>query len=91
MHNRASGILCHITSLPSPFGIGDFGPNAYAFADFLEEARQSYWQVLPLNPTNTSTSNSPYNSLSAFADNIFLLAMKQLSTEDGRKFHSMTS
>ncbi|GFO70752.1 hypothetical protein GMLC_43310 [Geomonas limicola] len=65
MENRASGVLCHITSLPSPFGIGDLGPAAYAFADFLKETRQNYWQVLPLNPTAPVTSDSPYNSLSA--------------------------
>ena len=48
---RGSGILLHITSLPSRFGIGDLGPDAYRFADFLVEAGQRYWQVLPLNPT----------------------------------------
>lgn len=78
MENRASGILCHITSLPSPFGIGDFGPAAYAFADFLYETRQSYWQVLPINPTDPGTSYSPYNSLSAFAGNIHLISPEQL-------------
>jgi len=58
MINRASGILCHITSLPSPFGIEDFGPAAYAFADFLAETKQSYWQGLPMNPTNAAKGQS---------------------------------
>ncbi len=52
MRKRGSGILLHITSLPSSFGIGDLGPGAYRFADFLAQAKQSYWQVLPLNPTD---------------------------------------
>jgi len=52
MDKRRSGILLHITSLPSSCGVGDLGPEAYRFADFLERTRQSYWQVLPLNPTN---------------------------------------
>ena len=50
---RTSGILLHITSLPSASGIGDLGREAYKFANFLADARQSYWQVLPLNPTGT--------------------------------------
>jgi len=66
---RGSGILLHITSLPSPYGIGDFGSGAYRFADFLERAGQSYWQVLPFNPTETVMGNSPYSSSSAFAGN----------------------
>ena len=66
---RGSGILLHITSLPSPYGIGDFGSGAYRFADFLERAGQSYWQVLPFNPTGTVMGNSPYSSSSAFAGN----------------------
>jgi len=66
---RRSGILLHITSLPSPHGIGDLGPEAYRFADFLHEAGQSLWQVLPLNPTATVYGNSPYSSFSAFAGN----------------------
>ena len=48
MKKRSSGILHHITSLPSPYGIGDLGPEAYRFADFLAAAKQSYWQILPL-------------------------------------------
>lgn len=59
MKRRASGVLCHVTSLPSPFGIGDLGPGAYRFAEFLHEASQSFWQVLPLNPTNERLLDSP--------------------------------
>jgi 4-alpha-glucanotransferase len=86
MENRASGILCHITSLPSPFGIGDFGPGAYAFADFLAETKQSYWQVLPLNSTNPAKASSPFSSLSAFAGNVLLIS-PQLLVEEGFLSH----
>ncbi len=73
MNRRGSGVLLHITSLPSSYGIGDLGPRAYQFADFLAETKQSYWQILPLNPTSTSLENSPYNSFSAFAGNPLLI------------------
>ncbi len=66
---RAAGILLPIASLPSPHGIGDFGKNAYRFADFLQKSAQSLWQVLPVHPTNPSLGNSPYSSNSAFAGN----------------------
>ncbi len=79
--NRGSGILLHITSLPSPFGIGDLGPGAYRFADFLHETRQSIWQVLPLNPTDPATGNSPYSSASAFAGNTLLISPEILVEE----------
>ena len=71
---RGSGILCHLTSLPSRFGIGDMGPWAYRFADFLAETKQRYWQCLPLNPTDLEYFNSPYHSNSAFACNPLLLS-----------------
>ncbi len=74
MRKRGSGILLHVTSLPSPFGIGDFGPEAYSFVDLLEEAGQSYWQILPLSPISGGTGYSPYSSESAFARNIFLIS-----------------
>jgi 4-alpha-glucanotransferase len=74
MKRRASGILLHITSLPSPYGIGDLGPEAYRFADFLAEARQGFWQILPLNPTRINFGNSPYDSPSAFAGNPLLIS-----------------
>jgi 4-alpha-glucanotransferase len=74
MKHRGSGILLHLTSLPSPYGIGDLGPWAYRFADFLAQGKQSYWQVLPLNPTDPVSGNSPYSSPSAFAGNILLIS-----------------
>lgn len=78
MKRRASGILLHLTSLPSAFGIGDMGPAAYRFADFLAEAGQSLWQMLPLNPT----LYSPYHSYSAFAGNPLLIS-PELLHKDG--------
>jgi len=74
MKKRGSGILLHIASLPSPYGIGDLGPGAYGFADFLAENRQSYWQVLPLSPTAEAYGNSPYSSVSTFAGNTLLIS-----------------
>ena len=81
MDKRGSGILLHITSLPSPYGVGDLGPEAYRFADFLAQAKQSYWQVLPLNPTNPAYGNSPYSSISAFAGNTLLISPNLLIEE----------
>lgn len=69
MKRRGSGILLHISSLPSLYGIGDLGPSAYQFADFLAETKQSYWQILPLTPTNPASASSPYHGRSAFAGN----------------------
>lgn len=65
---RASGILLHVSSLPSPHGIGDLG-HAFDFIDFLSAAGQTYWQILPLGPTSPVFGNSPYMSFSAFAGN----------------------
>lgn len=76
---RSSGILLHPTSLPGPFGIGDLGPAAYAFADFLEAAGQNLWQVLPLGPTGYG--DSPYACYSAFAGNTLLVSPDQLVAE----------
>ncbi len=73
---RASGILLHPTSLPGRFGIGDLGPEAYRFVDFLVAAGQKVWQVLPLGPTGWD--NSPYESLSAFAGNPLLISLEKL-------------
>lgn len=78
---RSSGILLHITSLPSPFGIGDFGPEAYEFIDFLENSGHKYWQLLPLNPTYAAYGHSPYSSDSAFAGNILLISPEILEKE----------
>lgn len=74
MKRRGSGILLHITSLPSPYGIGDLGPWAYKFVDFLSETKQSFWQILPLNPTSGAFGNSPYSNPSAFAGNSLLIS-----------------
>src|ERR1700675_635996 len=74
---RSSGILLHPTSLPSRGGIGDFGPAAYAFADFLSDARQSLWQVLPLSPVGDG--DSPYSATSAFAGNPLLISLERLA------------
>jgi len=81
MKNRGSGILLHITSLPSSYGIGDLGPAAYRFADFLVEANQSFWQILPLSPTYTAMGHSPYSSHSAFAGNPLLISPELLVRE----------
>ncbi|QNI34335.1 4-alpha-glucanotransferase [Alloacidobacterium dinghuense] len=74
---RSSGILLHITSLPSYGGIGDLGPAAYQFADFLAAAKQRLWQVLPLSPTGYGSS--PYAALSAFAGNPLLVSLEKLA------------
>ena len=78
MEKRGSGILLHITSLPSSYGIGDMGPDAYRFVDFLSDSGQSFWQILPLNQTNTAYGNSPYSSFSAFAGNHLLISPERL-------------
>ena len=74
---RLTGILLHPTSLPSRGGIGDFGPAAYEFLDFLASARQGLWQVLPLGPP--ANGNSPYSSTSAFAGNPLLVSLERLA------------
>jgi 4-alpha-glucanotransferase len=77
---RASGVLLHVSSLPSPYGIGNVGPAALAWVDRLHEAGQSWWQALPLGPTGYG--NSPYQSLSSFAGNELLVSPDNL-IEDG--------
>ena len=74
---RSSGVLLHITSLPSFGGIGDLGPESYRFLDFLAASRQHVWQVLPLCPTGYG--NSPYAGSSAFAGNPFLISLELLA------------
>ena len=81
MDKRGSGILLHLTSLPSAFGIGDLGPWAYRFADFLAESKQTCWQCLPLNPTDEAAGNSPYHSTSAFALNPLFISPELLVQE----------
>ncbi len=78
MERRAAGILMHITSLPSPYGIGDLGPAAFEFIDFLTAAKQHIWQVLPLNPIDLGMGNSPYSASSAFAGNELLISPDRL-------------
>jgi 4-alpha-glucanotransferase len=77
---RASGVLLHVTSLPSPYGIGDVGAAALAWIDRLREAGQSWWQALPLGPTGYG--DSPYQALSSFAGNGLLMSPDWL-IEDG--------
>ncbi len=77
---RASGVLLHVTSLPSPYGIGDLGSSAFAWIDRIHDAGQSWWQALPLGPTGYG--NSPYQSLSSFAGNGLLISPQYL-IEDG--------
>lgn len=77
MNIRAAGILMHISSLPSEFGIGDLGPAAYRFADFLKESGQTYWQIIPLTPSHPR-HYSPYHSSSAFAGNYLLISPEDL-------------
>ena len=73
---RTSGILLPITSLPSKYGIGCFSKEAYEFVDFLEKAKQTYWQILPLGPT--SYGDSPYQSFSTFAGNPYFIDLTKL-------------
>lgn len=81
MNIRGSGILLHLSSLPSPYDIGDFGPEAKRFVDFLKESGQKYWQILPLNPTDPAYDNSPYHSLSSLAINPLFLSPEILVNE----------
>ena len=76
LHQRASGILLHITSLPGPHGIGDFGPAAYHFADWLQSCGQRIWQWLPTTPIGPG--DSPYQSVSAFAGSPLMVALEPL-------------
>jgi 4-alpha-glucanotransferase len=80
-NTRGSGVLLHIASLPSAHGIGDFGPAAYRFADFLVRTGQTFWQVLPLNPTDATCGNSPYFSRSTFAMNPLFIGIDRLVEE----------
>lgn len=78
---RAAGILLHISSLPSPFGIGDLGPEALTFAEFLYRSRQHYWQILPLTPVHRQQGFSPYSSVSGMAGNTLLISPELLVQE----------
>jgi 4-alpha-glucanotransferase len=78
MQDRGNGVLLHVSSLPSAYGIGDLGPQAYRFVDFLSQSGQQYWQILPLNPTGTYLGNSPYTSYSVFAGNPLFISIESL-------------
>ncbi len=90
LNKRNNGILLHITSLPSKYGIGDFGVESYKFIDFLKKSKVGFWQILPLGPTGYG--NSPYASRSTFAGNEYLLSLDSiikdgyLNTEDTFNF-----
>ncbi len=77
--DRAAGVLLSVTSLPSKYGIGDFSQSAYDFVDWLKEAGQGYWQILPLGPT--SYGDSPYQSFSTFAGNPYFISLEKLIEE----------
>lgn len=79
MNERAAGILMPISSLPSEYGIGCFSKSAYEFVDWLKDAGQSYWQILPLGPT--SYGDSPYQSFSTFAGNPYFISLDELIEE----------
>ncbi len=78
MNSRRSGVLLHLTSLPSPYGVGDLGKGAYDFIDFMERSGQSIWQVLPVGPVSGVCGNSPYCGYSAFAGNSLLISPDDL-------------
>ncbi|MCI0531738.1 MAG: 4-alpha-glucanotransferase, partial [candidate division Zixibacteria bacterium] len=80
LNQRRSGLLLHPTSLPGRFGIGDLGPEAYRFADFLKESKQSWWQILPTGPVGYG--NSPYQTMAVFAGNPLLIS-PELLLRDG--------
>lgn len=84
---RASGILMHISSLPSPYGIGTLGKEAYRFVDFLADAGQSYWQILPMNPTGFG--DSPYQAFSTFAGNPYFIDLDVLMEEGWLRQHEV--
>ena len=76
---RAAGVLLPIASLPSAYGIGTFSKEAYKFVDFLKEAGQTYWQILPLGPTGYG--DSPYQSFSTFAGNPYYIDLEEFITK----------
>lgn len=92
-NKRGAGILLHISSLASPFGIGDLGPEACAFAEFLHHSNQKYWQLLPLNPTEQGQGHSPYSSISSRAGNTLFISPEVLvndgllDAEEMKQYH----
>jgi malto-oligosyltrehalose synthase/4-alpha-glucanotransferase len=81
INSRSAGVVLSITSLPSSYGIGDLGPAAFHFVDFLRRGRQTYWQLLPLNPVSKESFYSPYSSFSSRAGNILLISPDELARE----------
>jgi hypothetical protein len=79
--NRGAGLLLHVTSLPSPYGSGDIGPNAYKFIDFLFNSGQRYWQMLPVNAVDKGAGYSPYSANSSIAGNTLLISPELLVNE----------
>ena len=79
MFRRSSGTLLHVSSLPSQHGLGDLGPTAYRFVDFLQHAAQSWWQMLPIGPLGAS--NSPYDSPSSHAGNPLFISLEALAEQ----------
>src|SRR5262245_5696382 len=86
---RGSGILLHPTSLAGPFGIGDIGPVAHAWIDSLADAKQSWWQMLPVGPTGFG--DSPYQSFSTFAGNLHLISPELLVRDGLIRSHDVNS
>src|SRR5215210_5547607 len=80
-NKRGAGVLLHISSLPSRFGIGDLGPEAKKIANFLHHSGQKYWQFLPLNPTEQGQAHSPYSSISSRAGNTLFISPEWLANE----------
>ncbi|MES2828435.1 MAG: malto-oligosyltrehalose synthase [Bacteroidota bacterium] len=78
---RGAGVLMHVSSLPSGYGIGDFGPSASSFISFLAASGQKYWQVLPMNPLAKQQSFSPYSATSVMAGNVLLISPDLLYQE----------
>ena len=76
---RKAGVLLHVSSLPNKYGIGTLGKEAYSFVDFLKESGQTYWQMLPINPT--AYGDSPYQSPSVFAGNPYFISLEELVKE----------
>ncbi len=80
--SRASGVLLHVTSLPSAYGIGDLGPESYKFVELLARSKQHYWSILPLSPIRLEDGNSPYQTSSTFAGNKLLISPEKLAEDD---------
>lgn len=79
--DRGAGLLLHVTSLPSAFGVGDIGPQAHQFVDFLYNSGQQYWQMLPVNPVDRGAGYSPYSATSSIAGNALMISPELLVTD----------